>query len=154
MGQASAEPVEPRSWLRRDSGWRTRQRVLESGFMNRGSTVSGSPVVDRVIFGALVLIMFCAAPRLLVYHRSMQLGTTRVELAAIDANGTKVELPVPPDLQGYRLRAALKNIEAFSMTTRARALTPPAGRLEWTLRYAVDFGSITPRYSRVLITGR
>ena len=117
-------------------------------------TVGGSRVTDRVIFGALLLSMLLAAPRLRVYYRSMQVGTTRVELAAIDADGRRVELAVPPELQGHRVRAALTRIKAFSTTTRARTLTPPAGHLEWTLRYAVDFGLPTIPQARVLVTGR
>ena len=110
--------------------------------------------MDRVMFGALLLIMFIAAPRLRVYYRSMQVGTTRVELAAIDADGTRVELAVPPELQGHKVRAALTGIKAFAKTTRARTLTPPAGHLEWTLRYAEDLGQIPIPHARVLITGR
>lgn len=107
-----------------------------------------------MIFGALLLIMFVSAPRILVYYRSMQIGTTRVELAAIDAGGTRVELAVPPAIRGHNVRGTIAGIETFAKTAQARTLTPAAGRLEWTLRYAVGLGQVTTPRTRVLISGR
>ena len=122
--------------------------------MNTSSTVSGSKAIDRMIFGALLLIMFVSAPRILVYYRSVQVGPTRVELTAIDGRGTRVKLAVPQAIQGHNVRGTIAGIETFAKTAEAHTLTPPAGRLEWTLRYTVGLGQVTTPRTRVLTSGR
>jgi len=107
-----------------------------------------------MIFGALVLILICSAPRLRVYYRSTQIGPTRVELAAIDSTGVRTSIDVPPGIQGHRVRATLAGIKAFASTTRAQTVTPPAGHLEWTLRYMVGAGMLVTSRTRVVTSGR
>ena len=119
--------------------------------MTPGNTVSGSKAIDRMIFGALLAVMLGASPRLLVYYHSTQTGMTRVELAAIDARGTRIELAVPAALRGHKVRGTIAAIEAFAKTAQARTMTPAAGRLEWTLRYSVGVGQVTTPRTRVLI---
>jgi hypothetical protein len=122
--------------------------------MNSRVTVSRSHGVDRMIFGALVLILLCSAPRLRVYYRSTQIGATRVQLAAIDSTGARTAVAVPSTIQGHRVRATLAGIQAFANTTRARTLTPPAGHLEWTLRYSVGAGILVTSRTRIVTSGR
>ena len=121
--------------------------------MNSITTATGSRTTDRAIFGALVVIMVCASPRLLVYHRSMQVGTTRVVLAAIDSAGTRVSLAAP-SIQGQRVRATLHAIDSLARTVPVRTMTPLHGHLEWTLHYSTRNGYVSRPVVRVVTTRR
>ena len=83
----------------------------------------------------------------------MQVGTTRVDLAAIDSAGARVSLATPP-IQGRKVRAALHAIDSLANTIEARTMTPPNGQLEWTLHYVVRNGRVTLPGVRVVITRR
>ncbi|MEO8577461.1 MAG: hypothetical protein ABI556_12205 [Gemmatimonadales bacterium] len=122
------------------------------GLMNSTNTVTRSRTIDRVLFGALFLIMLASSPRLIVYNRSTQVGATRVEVVSIDAAGARLSLGAPSAVQGLRLRATIAAIEAFAETRPAHMLTPQGGRLEWTLRYSVRSWGPQNQRARVLTT--
>jgi hypothetical protein len=107
--------------------------------MSERSTVTASRPRDLVIFAALLTCLLALAPRLIVYARPAQLGTTRVDLRVVAPNGDNTTVRAPESLQGHTLRDAITRIEAFAATPEGRAMVPPGGRLEWQLNYTVQF---------------
>jgi len=102
------------------------------------STITGSRALDRAFFVGVLALMVLATPRILVYHH----GTpTKVSVVAITADGKRSALETPESLQGVRrgIRSAERQIRSFAETPTARALTPPGGRLEWSLHYPIDY---------------
>ncbi len=101
------------------------------------STVTGSRALDRILFVGMLALMGLATPRLRVYYHGRP---TNVSVVAITVDGKRSTLETPESLQGGRrgMRSAERQIRSFAETPAARALTPPGGRLEWSLHYSIN----------------
>jgi hypothetical protein len=94
----------------------------------------------------MLALMALATPRILVYYHGTR---TKVSVVAITANGKRSDLETPESLRGVGrgIRSAERRIRRFAETPAARALTPPGGRLEWSLHYSIN----SVRFDRVRI---
>lgn len=110
------------------------------------STVTGSRALDRIFFVGMLALMVLSTPRILVYYQSTP---TKVSVVAITADGKRSALETPESLQGVGrgIRSTERRIRSFAETPTVRTLTPPGGRLEWSLHYSIN----SARFDRVRI---
>lgn len=110
------------------------------------STVTGSRKLDRILFAGFLGVMILASHRVLVYYH---VTPTRVSVAAVAADGKRTALALPTSLKGVgrSIQNTEERICSFWKPPAARELTPPGGRLEWSVHYSID----SPRFDRVRI---
>ncbi len=112
------------------------------------STATGSKSLDWVLFLGILASMVLATPRILVYCSTTP---AKIYVIAITAAGERIALKTPKPLRGIRpsILGAERDICRYARTPAAQALTPPAGRLEWSLRHQLKGMS----HTRIINTG-
>lgn len=113
------------------------------------NTITGSRISDLVVFGILLAVLVISSPRLRVYYKSTP---TDVFVLAVYADASRKILPTPEQFTGPQpgIFWTERKIQEFSKTQAAIDLTPPGGKLEWSLEHGIN----TPPFfaTRTLIT--
>lgn len=97
-------------------------------------TLLGSTGRDVFVFVLILVLIIYTLPRLKVYYSATP---CKVTLEKVTADGVATPMSLPEGLEGVdRRKNILKKIQIFSGSSEAARITPPGGRLEWTLKYS------------------